>query len=197
MEQAKSKFAFDPTYYNKVAKNYIAESTARKLSDSLDYLFEEEDYTVKSSAVPAAAPVKPQRTPQPTVTPTHKRHRRPEQRADETPRIKTRFLVRIDYLRTIAVIILIALVWWTAYDLLDTKSEVNIIEKEINTAKITLEDANSYNESLLSRLDITLDRNYIYNVAVGKLGMVYPKDNEVVYYESVGTGHVIQYHDLS
>jgi len=112
-------------------------------------------------------------------------------------RIKTRYLVRINLFRSLIVAGLIFLVVQVALNLLSVKSDVNLINKEIANAKITLEDVNSYNESLLGQLDISYDRNYIYNVAVGKLGMVYPKDNEVVYYKAADTSHVIQYRDIS
>ena len=41
-----------------------------------------------------------------------------------------------------------------------------------------------------------MDRNYIYAVAVEKLGMRYPKENDIVYYEKSDEGYVRQYHDI-
>ena len=120
----------------------------------------------------------------------------PGRQTESSPRIKTRYLIRLNYFKIIIVSALIVLVVQSALNLLSVKSDVNRIDKEISNAKITLEDVNSYNESLLGKLDISYDRNYIYNVAVGKLGMVYPKDNAVVYYKAADTSHVIQYRDI-
>lgn len=120
----------------------------------------------------------------------------PSQQTGTTTEFKTKYLIRINYLRVIIIAALIVVVVQSALNLLSVKCDVNRIEKEISTAKITLEDVNSYNESLLGQLDISYDRNYIYNVAVGRLGMVYPKDNAVVYYKAADTGHVIQYRDI-
>lgn len=92
----------------------------------------------------------------------------------------------------VAIALIVAFVW-KAFNLLETKSDINQLDKQIKNAKICLEDVNSVNESLMCSLDINHDRNYIYNVAVGKLGMVYPKDNKVVYYSNADSSHVIQY----
>lgn len=40
------------------------------------------------------------------------------------------------------------------------------------------------------------DLEYIYQMAVGVLGMVYPNNNEVVYYENGATGYYRQYQDI-
>jgi hypothetical protein len=45
---------------------------------------------------------------------------------------------------------------------------------------------------LSSALDTEISRNYIYTVAVAKLGMVYPDNNQVVYYEPAEEGYVRQ-----
>ncbi|MCR5432328.1 MAG: hypothetical protein K6E95_07205 [Lachnospiraceae bacterium] len=119
-----------------------------------------------------------------------------KRKALENPRIKTRYLVRLNPVKSLLTIGVIILLVQLSVNLLAAKSDVNCLEKEITNAKITLEDVNSYNESLLGELDISYDRNYIYNVAVGRLGMVYPKDNKVLYYKSADTSHVIQYRDI-
>ncbi len=121
---------------------------------------------------------------------------KPAEQTEVTPQIKTRYLIRFNYVRFAIIAALIVVVVQSALNLLSVKSDVNRIDKEIAAAKITLEDVNSYNESLLGQLDISYDRNYIYNVAVGRLGMVYPKDNAVVYYKAADTSHVIQYRDI-
>ncbi len=128
----------------------------------------------------------------PAVTPV-----REEQQAPPVIGVKTRYKIRINAVKIIVFGVLLFMVAQFSMNLLNAKSNVNRVEKAIASAKIKLEDVNSYNESLLGQLDISYDRNYIYNVAVGKLGMVYPKDNAIVYYKAADTGHVIQYRDIS
>jgi len=222
----RNRFAFDRDYYNRIAAEYISGSSAKNVAVSEDEMDIEEYLTAtyapeyrnsvsshikekrsesmrrsstaskratevhasRSSAVrkPAAALVQePLKTPE-----------APSKQVENSPRIKTRYLIRLNYFKLIIVSALIVLVVQSALNLLSVKSDVNRIDKEISNAKITLEDVNSYNESLLGKLDISYDRNYIYNVAVGKLGMVYPKDNAVVYYKAADTSHVIQYRDI-
>ena len=124
-------------------------------------------------------------------------HENLAQEPGNTPEIKTKYLIRFNVVKFLLVVLLVGSVVQFALNLLSVKSNVNCIDKEIASAKIELEDVNSYNESLLGQLDISYDRNYIYNVAVGKLGMVYPKDNAVVYYKAADTSHVIQYREIS
>ncbi len=222
----RNRFAFDRDYYNRIAAEYINGSSAKRVAASEEemdideyltatYAPEYRDMVKSSRKEKSAKAERPVRVSQSRSAEVHSSRsnavrktaaasvqepaRTPEvpgRQTESSPRIKTRYLIRLNYFKIIIVSALIVLVVQSALNLLSVKSDVNRIDKEISNAKITLEDVNSYNESLLGKLDISYDRNYIYNVAVGKLGMVYPKDNAVVYYKAADTSHVIQYRDI-
>ena len=213
----RNRFAFDRDYYNRIGAQLVSGSSARKLASEPESEADLEEYltatyapeykttfkksvAVKHEKTQAHRPARTERTVGNTVKAEPLRKLRPVETPSEqtgvTAEPKTRFLIRINWLRVVIISALIVVVVQSALNLLSVKSDVNRNEKEISQAKITLEDVNSYNESLLGQLDISYDRNYIYNVAVGRLGMVYPKDNAVVYYKAADTGHVIQYRDI-
>ncbi|MCR5830410.1 MAG: hypothetical protein K6F93_08715 [Lachnospiraceae bacterium] len=206
----RNRFAFDRDYYNRIAAKYVNGSSAKDYALNDDNEDDLEKYltatyapeymetysgtsvrreTARTYAQPARkiSEELPERTAPRENTSGETKH---------VTKIKTRYLIRFKLFRTACVAALIVLVVQVSLNLLSLKSDVNLIDKELSDAKITLEDVNSYNESLLGQLDISYDRNYIYNVAVGKLGMVYPKDNAVVYYKAADTSHVIQYRDI-
>lgn len=206
----RNRFAFDRDYYNRIAAEYVHGSSVRKTVREPETDKELEEYltekyapeyrssnrafeTARSSVTGrierGTSPAKPEKIREP--------EKKSPKRTQEVPSFKTRYLVRINFIKVLIIGVLLFAVVQSALNLISVKSDVNRIEKEISAAKITLEDVNSYNESLLGRLDISYDRNYIYNVAVGKLGMVYPKDNAVVYYKEADTSHVYQYRDIS
>ena len=63
------------------------------------------------------------------------------------------------------------------------EKEITAIAKENDAAQASLDNE-------------IVDLEYIYQVAVGVLGMVYPNDNEVVYYDYEETGYYRQYQDI-
>ncbi len=49
------------------------------------------------------------------------------------------------------------------------------------------------NDNKLANIADEVDLKDVYQVAVGKLGMVYPKDNQIITYDYQGEGYVRQY----
>ncbi|MCR5520437.1 MAG: hypothetical protein K6F44_00810 [Lachnospiraceae bacterium] len=222
----RNRFAFDRDYYNRIA-NEINGSVAKRRAASFDdekdleeyltatyapeyknYVFEnkrEIRETSRTREANAAREISKHKETGKTrqyrnnASPVRENRENvmTSERVETTPEIRTKYKIRLNPIKTAFVSFLVFAAVQCALILLSIMSDVISVEKEIATAKISLEDVNSYNESLLGQLDISYDRNYIYNVAVGKLGMVYPKDNAVVYYKSVDTSHVIQYRDIS
>ena len=41
-----------------------------------------------------------------------------------------------------------------------------------------------------------VDLKHIYEVATGELGMVYPSDDQILYYDKTESGYVRQYEDI-
>ena len=83
-----------------------------------------------------------------------------------------------------------------SYRYIEVRAEITQANKKIEVAKTELKDIQNKNSALMSQLDVEMDRNYIYAMAVGKLGMKYPKENDIIYYTKADEGYVRQYHDI-
>ncbi|MBR4776917.1 MAG: hypothetical protein IK007_04810, partial [Lachnospiraceae bacterium] len=79
---------------------------------------------------------------------------------------------------------------------IEVRADIIQANKKISAAQNELKDIQNKNNALMGKLDVEMDRNYIYAVAVEKLGMRYPKENDIVYYEKSDEGYVRQYHDI-
>ena len=54
----------------------------------------------------------------------------------------------------------------------------------------------SDNNALEARISTYVDLKHIYEVATGELGMVYPSDDQILYYDKTERGYVRQYEDI-
>ena len=72
---------------------------------------------------------------------------------------------------------------------------------QLNKAIVTLENQidgiEKENNALEADLETEMyDLEYVYDIAVGVLGMVYPNNNEVIYYNNESEGYFRQYQDI-
>ncbi len=170
-----SKYAYDKHYYESLYKQTFNGNAVRKLdAEEEEALYDidtyEEDY----------------------AQPSQHYEKYTETAVKSEPVVKTHRKIDINIVYTITMIAAVCVLLVSAFRMLETKSDITQTEKKIAIAKNELADVNALNESLKASLDTQLDRNYIYSVAVGKLGMVYPNNNKVIGYESAGSGHVRQ-----
>lgn len=80
------------------------------------------------------------------------------------------------------------------YIMLQTK--VSQMEKSIVTLEKELTSLTKENNAKYEAINTAYDLDYVYQVAVGELGMVYPKDNKVITYEGGSAEYVRQYEDI-
>ena len=59
-----------------------------------------------------------------------------------------------------------------------------------------LEFLKSENDALETRINTSLDLDYVYRVATEELGMVYPNKNQVILYNKTESEYVRQYEDI-
>ena len=176
----RSKYAFDKHYYNGLYRQSFNGNAVKKI-DLLEELEEEEleDELLGANEADYAEPSQ-----------HYERHIRVENEREVKIKVHRRIDVNVFYMITMiaAVCVLLA----SAFKMLETRSDITQTEKKIAIAKTELADINALNESLKASLDTQLDRNYIYSMAVGKLGMGYPNNNKVLYYEPSDNGYVKQ-----
>ena len=187
-ENRQNKFSYDRSYYEIMRKAPVDGSAARKLEEDYEEdIFEDpnaftEEYTEADFA--STSPRKRREEPVREVRPVRR----------TKVKVKTEYSFKIIPLLMLAVS-LVALVG-ASYRYIEARAEVTQVNKKIAEAKVELQDVQNINMSLKSKLDVEVDRNYIFTIAVGKLNMVYPKDNNTIYYEKPDGGYVRQYQEI-
>lgn len=73
--------------------------------------------------------------------------------------------------------------------ILENKQEITKLEKQL----VKIQNENS---AAMTELNTSLDLKNIYEVATSELGMVYPKENQVIPYKSNKSDYVKQYKDI-
>ena len=175
-----SKYAFDKRYYTGLYHQSFNGNAVKKF-DLLEELEDEEleDELLGANEADYSEPSQ-----------HYERHIEVENEREVRIKVHRKIDINVFYMITMIAAVCVLLV--SAFKMLETKSDITQTEKKIAIAKNELADINALNESLKASLDTQLDRNYIYSMAVGKLGMVYPNNNKVLYYEPADNGYVRQ-----
>lgn len=199
----RGKFSYDRSYYENLSRSSSFDGNAArqlKVVPASDYDFEdewdeeydeeyEEEYegSYSNDACPEEevydVPEEPQR----------KRQRSFEYDSEIDRASRQKFEIEKGIWAKITVFgISLAVIAVAFFQCIDLKSKLNQTSIQIKSAQASLDDIRELNESLATALDTEIDRNYIYTVAVGKLGMVYPNENQIVTYSPADTGYVRQ-----
>ena len=70
-------------------------------------------------------------------------------------------------------------------------------KKEVSSLKTQVSEAVSANDEAYSTVDSSIDIGYVYDTAVGSLGMVYPSEDQVISYTPAEEGYVRQYTEVT
>ena len=81
-------------------------------------------------------------------------------------------------------------------DYLMLQNQVSQMDKNIIRLEKEIKVLTDENDANYEAIDTALNLDYIYQVAVEELGMVYPNKNEVITYKSSSTNYVRQYEDI-
>lgn len=178
----KNKFAYDRKYYEKKYSNAWDGNAARELEEDAEevYYSDEEIYDEEYVAEDFYG-----------ITPEYEQEYEQEYEVQPEVRVKTRY--NINPVAFIMMCITIIALMKGTYSYINLQSQINLKTKAVAAAKVELDDARAINASLETKLDAAVDRNMIYSVAVEKLNMKYPNENQTVYYEKAESGYVRQY----
>ena len=187
MAQKTNKYAYNRNYYSNLNRgNAFNGNAARKLAVVPDE-YEEDEELMFEAEPEYEQPEREERSRRNT-----RPERRPEYEQQKAPKTKVRYRVKIGLLPVMVFAVAIAALLSSAFGYLEVQSKITQADKQIRIAQTKLADVEALNASLSSALDTEIDRNYIYTVAVARLGMVYPDKNQVVYYEPAEEGYVRQ-----
>ena len=189
-EERRNKFTYDRNYYENMRKTPVEGSTARKY-DAAEY---EEDFFEDEEAFAE------EYTERDFESTSPRRRRAAATRIYEAPEVRVKEKIERQYnfnkIFVLAMAVLLVSLVVASYNYIETRAEVIQANKRINSAQTELKDIQNINEALKRQLDVETDRNYIYTVAVSKLGMIYPKENNTVYYDNPAEGYVRQYTNI-
>ncbi len=118
--------------------------------------------------------------------------RRPAERNRRKPRANS----GIDLISVFFLTIAVAVTLYTCIEYLHVQSKVTQQNDEIAGLEHTLVKLQNQNQDALSKINTSVDLNYIYEVATKELGMVYPDKNQVITYKSNLSDYVRQYGDI-
>ena len=190
-EMRKNKFSYDRNYYENVRTAQVVGLAAKKLDTQEEY---EEDFFEDSELFTEEYSEHDFETTSPRKKAEPIRDIRPSARPNERVKIKKKY--NFGFIELLMLVVALVAVVHAVYGYIETKAAITQANKNIQAAKQELTDIQNKNEALIRNLDVETDRNYIYTVAVSKLNMIYPKENDTIYYETPSDGYVRQYHEI-
>ncbi len=181
-----NKFAYDRKYYESRYSKAVEGNAARQLAQEEyeeEYYSDEELYEEDYESEDFYG-VEPEYIPDNEVY----------EEAEVQVRYKTKYHVNL--VTTMFLVITLGALLLHAYRYLSVQSQINMLTNELQSAKNELTDIQSMNASLKTQLDVDVDRNMIYSIAVSKFNMQYPNENQTIYYDSPDSGHVRQFQKI-
>lgn len=102
--------------------------------------------------------------------------------------------ISVPYLFLLVTATILVLMICVSY--LKVQSSITAHKNTIERLETSLQTLKADNSVLEARIDTYIDLDHIYEVATGELGMQYPGDDQVIYYDKTESGYVRQYEDI-
>lgn len=122
--------------------------------------------------------------------------KQPIQTPERQIRRQPRYMSGISKASLFILTMAIAATLYCCIEFLMLQYQVSRMEKNIITMEQSLNDMKSKNDAAYEQINMVYDLDYVYNIAVSELGMVYPNNNEVITFESTDDNYVRQYADI-
>ncbi len=97
----------------------------------------------------------------------------------------------------IGIVIAAAIILCLCVDYVQLQTDIKVRLDNINSMEAELAELISENKVLEKQVSSYIDLDYVYDVATTELGMRYPSNGQVVYYESTNSEYVRQYGTIS
>lgn len=137
---------------------------------------------------------------EPLNAPERERKRRVRTEEDESleraRRAKIRHANRVNFLYTVAVTAVVAVIFTICYQYLNLQSEVKNNSAVVTQMQDELTQLTSQNDENEMAINAGINYEQIYNTAVNELGMVYPDRQQVIKYNPGVSEYVKQYQDV-
>lgn len=166
-------------------------NSRRNQSDYRRTSYVEGNTVRKLSAVPDIRR-EPVHNPVPGQRPMPERRQVPERQERKAPRMVSGINMASLFVLTMAIVA----TFYFCVEYLMLQYDVRATKKEIITLENTLTTMRNENDAAYEQVNSAYDLDYIYQVAVDELGMVYPNKNTVITYQGNDEGYVRQYKDI-
>ncbi|MBU5331820.1 septum formation initiator family protein [Anaerocolumna aminovalerica] len=132
------------------------------------------------------------------VVPDYQEAQRPVRRQETRRKSRKRQELNtgMDIVSMLILTFAIVVTVYICLEYLSVQSNISQMNKDIVKLESNLIKIKNENASALSEIETSLDLNYIYEVATEELGMVYPRDNQVISYESNLSDYVRQHGEI-
>lgn len=111
-------------------------------------------------------------------------------------RTRRKYKQGIDFFTMSFLTVALLLTVYVCIAYLQDQSTIREINKEIIALENELSNTRDANNFTATTLDQAIDFDYIYEVAVGKLGMVFPNENQTIRYKKPDHDYVRQYQEI-
>ncbi len=116
----------------------------------------------------------------------------PEPEYEQGIQTKNGRAVDLFFAAVLAIAIMVTL--YICINYLQIRSDIVKLEKQISSIEQNISTVEKENNALERAVNSeSYDLDYVYNIAVGVLGMVYPNNNEVLYYQNDGSSYYRDY----
>jgi len=144
-------------------------------------------YYVNGTAVPQQIPEEPSRRPE--------LPKQPRQTDPQVRRNRERAMhIDLPYLMFLSAAA--AALMFTCFSLLQSHAYITEQRLAVRQNQQTLQTLRGNNDALENALDASLDLEEIYRIATEEYHMVYPADDQIIYYQNTDNGYVRQYEDI-
>lgn len=125
----------------------------------------------------------------------------PQQKEEKKIRVRTqpeavpaRVRVNVPYVLMLLVVTL--LFGYLCFSYLKVQASINASMNRIANMEEQLAEARSENAVRVNRLEVQMDLDKVFHIAVDEMGMVYPDENEVIEYTEQMREYVRQYENI-
>lgn len=119
-----------------------------------------------------------------------------ERRRKREQQRKIRRANKLNFIYTVAVTGVVALIFGLCYQYLNLQSEVKSNAAQISNLEMQLNTLTSKNDEAEAQAEADIDYDAIYDTAVNELGMIYPEKGQVIRYAAEESEYVKQYQDI-
>lgn len=121
---------------------------------------------------------------------------REERRVNERISRNTRRARAFDLKYTMALTVATVFLFVSCVNMLTLQADITEQRREIATLERNLESLIDTNNETGKRLESSVDLTKVYDTAIKELGMVYPKNGQIVSYEASNPDYVKQFKDV-